>query len=631
MKSLQLILGIATITAIVMTASAQSFITNGLVSYYPFSGNANDSVGTNNGTNHGAILSTNRFGQANSAYLFNGSSSYIDLGSPSNLAFTNNFTLSAWCLFNGGPNSPRIISWNEPYGYELLTLTAGSCRPFAYFIQNTLFQTSACFPQQVWHSVVMAVTNGQSKIYVDGAFAGGGPVSVPTFQNNLYIGKSDGVDFWGGSIDDARFYNRALSSNEVAQLYFTESAVILITNNLTNTSVLISSNTSFTVSATSTLPLTYQWYFNPTNNLGQAGAYAQTVSGFVFGAVVTNGGFGYGNVPAVRFIGGGGGGASGYGITSNGVLTSIMVTNAGSGYSSFPSVVIDPPNGLIYGQTNNTLNIVNVSSDNVGTYYVVISNGLYSVSSSAVSLNILYRPFISNQPQDGYVNAYDNAAFNVTAGGTTPFTYHWRLNNSDVVNGSKSTLTVSNVTPENLGSYSVIVNNAYGSVTSSIANLYMYPYLEEPFTGIVTYWGQTNILSVGAWGSGTLNYQWYINDVPIPNATGSTFQLDSIQFTNAGLYSVVVSSSLGSVTNTPQQVVVNAANISLKMCPDVVIQGTVGYSYIIQSTVDLGNTNSWVTLTNLILTQPIQYWDDISIDTSSPNNPKNFYRVLSGQ
>jgi hypothetical protein len=81
---------------------AQSFLTNGLVAYYPFDGNPNDAVGTDNGTVNGAVLSTNQLGEADSAYLFNGSYSWIDFGSPSKLQFTNNFTLSAWCLFSGG-------------------------------------------------------------------------------------------------------------------------------------------------------------------------------------------------------------------------------------------------------------------------------------------------------------------------------------------------------------------------------------------------------------------------------------------------------------------------------------------------------------------------------------------------
>src|SRR5208337_4123112 len=78
----------------------QSFLTNGLLAYYPFNGNANDMAGTHNGTVHGAVLATNRFGIPNSAYSFNGSSAYIDCGTPADLAFTNNFTLSAWCLFS---------------------------------------------------------------------------------------------------------------------------------------------------------------------------------------------------------------------------------------------------------------------------------------------------------------------------------------------------------------------------------------------------------------------------------------------------------------------------------------------------------------------------------------------------
>src|ERR1017187_9935501 len=89
---------LAVLIGLIMAVSghAQSFLTNGLVSYYPFNGNANDAFGTNNGTNHGAILTTNRFIAANSAYLFNGSSSYIDFGTPSNLSFTSNFTITAW-------------------------------------------------------------------------------------------------------------------------------------------------------------------------------------------------------------------------------------------------------------------------------------------------------------------------------------------------------------------------------------------------------------------------------------------------------------------------------------------------------------------------------------------------------
>src|ERR1017187_6660333 len=63
---------------------AQSFLTNGLVAYYPFNGNANDASGNgNNGTIQGGVaLAPDRFDNANSAYLFNGVDGYIDIGSP---------------------------------------------------------------------------------------------------------------------------------------------------------------------------------------------------------------------------------------------------------------------------------------------------------------------------------------------------------------------------------------------------------------------------------------------------------------------------------------------------------------------------------------------------------------------
>jgi hypothetical protein len=71
--------------------------------------------------------------------------------------------------------------------------------------------------------------------------------------------------------------------------------------------------------------------------------------------------------------------------------------------------------------------------------------------------------------------------------------------------------------------------------------------------------------------------------VPLLNATNQMLFLPSIQFTNAGLYSVVLSNPLGSVTNKSAQVVVNPAGVSLGMFPGVYVSGVVGYTYTIQA------------------------------------------------
>ncbi len=240
-------------------------------------------------------------------------------------------------------------------------------------------------------------------------------------------------------------------------------------------------------------------------------------------------------------------------------------------------------------------------------------------------------PAIVSQPQSVTVNANANASFSVTATATSPLSYQWSFNGTNITGANASNLTISNVTPSALGSYAVVVSDASGSITSSNAILTMYPYLSQPFNGDVVDWGQSANLSVQAWGTGPLMYQWYDNGVAIANATNQTFHLPSIGFASAGLYSVVVSSPYGSVTNTPAQLVVNVAGVSLGFSPTLTIVGVPGFTYVIQSTTNLENTNSWITLTNMTLAEPVQLFIDTTVDASSPFNPQHFYKVLPGE
>lgn len=645
MKSIKLLLTHIVLAMLVITVKSQSFITNGLVAYYPFHGNANDASGNgNNGTNYGATFVPNRFGLANAAAYFN--QSYILTGFFPPLG-TAARTFSGWFQVPASPNAMAILAYggDSSYAGDRFELDLGYYIPGSFLINGSYFGgwTPTTYDDSNWHSFAVVVptnaTLSNAVIYMDGIL-----------QTNLYLnGPADtfntsevnplqfGQEYLGGgfgplagSLSDIRVYNRALSSNEVVQLYAYESTPpIQITQNLTNTSVVVGGNVSFKVSATSTSPISYQWYSTAPNYMTVAGAYAQLTGDFVYPVVVTNGGDGYGTVPSVSFLGGGGTGAAGVASVSNGILTSITVTNPGYGYSTAPGVVIGPPNGLIFGATNSVLNITNAGAEDAGSYYVLVSSSNGTSTSDVAALTILYPPAISNQPQDDLVYAYNPASFNVTAAGTPPLSYQWTFGGSNVLNATDSALTIASAQQSSLGQYQVVITNTYGSITSSIANLYMYPYLESPFTGLVTDWGQTNILSVGAWGSGTLDYQWLDNGVAVPDATNDTLTIPAIQFTNAGLYSVVVSSSLGSVTNTPELVVVNPANVSLGLFAGVIIQGTVGYQYNIQGSTDLSNSNSWITLTNLTLTSPTEIWSDYSIDIH--NGPKKFYRVMPAQ
>jgi hypothetical protein len=253
------------------------------------------------------------------------------------------------------------------------------------------------------------------------------------------------------------------------------------------------------------------------------------------------------------------------------------------------------------------------------------------VAVTATLVTATNAPVITNQPQPVVVHAYDTASFSVGGSGTIPLSYQWSFNGTNISGATLSSFTIPNVVPTNLGTYAVVVTNGVASVTSSNAMLSMYPFIAVPFGGAITYWGKAYMFIVGAWGTGPLNYQWYQNAVALQDATNATLSFASMQATNAGFYSVVVSSSLGSVTNPPAQVIVQPAGVSLGFCPALTINGVVGYSYIIQSSLNLTDTNAWVTLTNVTLTQPLQMWVDTSVDASSPFFSRYYYRVLPGQ
>ena len=295
---------------------------------------------------------------------------------------------------------------------------------------------------------------------------------------------------------------------------------------------------------------------------------------------------------------------------------------------SFTTSSLAPRIDYASGYNPNSATIADLNAD--GRPDVVLANSydnnIYILTNNVPSPA---PPQITSEPQDAYVDAYGTASFSVDATGAS--SYHWLFNGSNVLSATSSNLVIPNVVQSELGTYSAIVANSYGTVTSSIANLYMYPAIVTPFTGVVTIWGQNTTLSVVAWGSGALTYQWYDNGVAMLNATNSTLTLPAIQFTNAGSYSVVVSSSLGSATNAPAQVVVNPAGVTLGLYPGVTVTGTVGYTYIIQSNPDLTNTNGWTTEATLTLFQPVEFWVDINNNTTSPTNQHRFYRVLPGQ
>jgi hypothetical protein len=202
-------------------------LSDGLVAYYPFNGNANDESGNgNNGVVHGATLTYDRNGNANRAYSFDGINSYIDVGNPigDNPSI---ITQCAWILVLS-PNGTIITKRQADDGSDWASMDVLSDYSVRFWLDdknynnNSSWALSAQYSDQQWH-FICGVRNGSSlKLYVDGntsaATSDSHVMSGSTY--NMYIGYgAASARHFTGKIDDVRIYNRAISDSEVQQLY----------------------------------------------------------------------------------------------------------------------------------------------------------------------------------------------------------------------------------------------------------------------------------------------------------------------------------------------------------------------------------------------------------------------------
>ncbi len=129
--------------------------------------------------------------------------------------------------------------------------------------------------------------------------------------------------------------------------------------------------------------------------------------------------------------------------------------------------------GGIAGATGSNYVIASAQATNAGNYDVIVSNNAGSITSAVATLTVNVPPSITAQPQSLTVPAGSNATFSVTASGTVPLTYQWRFNNTNLTGAIGTNYTVTNVQTSNAGSYTVVITNVAGSVTSAVAVLTM--------------------------------------------------------------------------------------------------------------------------------------------------------------
>ena len=180
------------------------------------------SSGTYNSVTLGTASATT---DADTAAAFNGSSSYVDLGSPSALKPSSNaFAVEAW-FKTSSTSAERIYRWSGD-GVEL-QLTSGQLRGVLYNSSGTSFgvTSSATYDDNVWHHAVFSWDGAVERLYVDGTQVA---INTPAAGTTVYYGSGGGAigrdgnnsaGYFSGSIDDVAFYSKALSSSSVKAHY----------------------------------------------------------------------------------------------------------------------------------------------------------------------------------------------------------------------------------------------------------------------------------------------------------------------------------------------------------------------------------------------------------------------------
>jgi len=232
------------------------------VAYYPFTGNANDAAGSLNGTVNGATLTTDRFGNANSAYSFDGVDDFIGTTGTA-ISQNQNWTISAWVKAGSLSQSAAILvngnsTATAGNGYGMHVLNTDITGPGNFFYLHypgqVLINSGFTFNNiNTWHHVVITRdANAIGKMYFDGVLsATTTTASINPAGGDFRIGSATNNGFWNGAIDEVKVYNNALTDAQVQQ-EFLASSFAVSTNTITGSPFCVGSSVSvpFTGSGT---------------------------------------------------------------------------------------------------------------------------------------------------------------------------------------------------------------------------------------------------------------------------------------------------------------------------------------------------------------------------------------------
>jgi uncharacterized delta-60 repeat protein len=243
----------------------------------------------------------------------------------------------------------------------------------------------------------------------------------------------------------------------------------VITENPTGSMVLLGDAVSMSSAATGTRPVTWQW------RLGNAMVYGATNDTLNLTSVTR---FDAGNYTA-RASNSAGSATSGSANISvieplvnqtvrSGTNVSFTVRTFGLGAFTYQWMFDGEP---ILGATKSTLLLTNVDLDAEGLYSVAVANHEQGLTTPAATLAVQMPPKMVTQPADLAAEEGSNTLLAVAVQGSAPLAYQWRMQGTNLPGQNAATLVFTPIAAAHAGFYSVVITNAYGSVTSRIASL----------------------------------------------------------------------------------------------------------------------------------------------------------------
>ncbi len=438
---------------------------------------------------------------------------------------------------------------------------------------------SAVAPSITSQPANQAVTAGQTATFSVTA-AGTSPLTYQWKKNGTAISGASSASYTtpatSASDNNAQFtvtVTNSVSSVTSNAATLTVKVPPSITAQPANKAVNVGQTASFSVTATGTGTLSYQWkkngtaisgatsasYTTPATTASDNGAqFTVTITDLVSNvtsnaAILTvNGPPSIATQPASRTVSAGQTASFSVAATGTAPLT-YQWKKGGTAISGATSASYTTP--------------ATTSSDNGAQFTVAVTNSVGSVTSNAATLTVNVPPTISAQPASHTVAVGQTATFSVTATGAGTLTYQWKKNGTAISGATSASYTTpAALASDNGASFNVTVTSTAGSVTSNAATLTVNAPLSittQPASTTVIA-GQTATFSVAAVGTAPLTYQWKMNGAAISGATSSSYTTPATTTGNSSeQFTVTVTNGSGSVTSSAATLTVTAATFIL--------------------------------------------------------------------